>query len=315
MLLEKATPETARERDRATHAAWGGPLPVERYMAAEARIRAHPWSRAASAMWLLRSDRGEALCSCETYRMASLLRDGTAVPGHTYGIASVFTDADRRGHGHATELLDRLALALHEEDPEAQALVLYSDVVPRVYERAGFTARPALDLVFAALPGDPGEGVDEWFTEARAAQALDRLPPPEGRFAIRPEPDQVDWHLERERIYAEVLGRARPPTWGARRGGGAALWTADPRSGQLTLLLLHAPERADAEALLASARRTAFAAGLARVVLWRTPADLSWPQAGLEDRALRLDSVPMIRALDPRVRPEDWTWIPRLLWV
>jgi len=25
--------------------------------------------------------------------------------------------------------------------------------------------------------------------------------------------------------------------------------------------------------------------------------------------------VPMIRPLDGRVRPEDWAWIPRILWV
>ncbi len=315
MLLEKATPDQARQRDRATHAAWGGPLPVERYMATERRLRAHAWSRAGSAVWLLRSDRGEVLCSCETYRMPSLLRDGVPVPGHAYGIASVFTDADLRGQGHATELLERLVRAVRDEDPGAQALVLYSDVPPRTYERSGFTAGPALELVFDALPGDPGHGVDELFTESRAAQALDLLPPPPGRFVILPEPAQVDWQLERERIYAEALGRVRPRTWGARRGGAFALWSADPRDGRLALLLLHAPERADAEALLASARRAAFDAGLARAVLWRTPPELPWPRARVEDRALRLDSVPMIRPLDPRIRPADWTWVPRILWV
>jgi hypothetical protein len=226
----------------------------------------------------------------------------------------VFTDPDRRGRGYAGELLARLGRALQDADPGAQALVLYSDVALSIYERCGFTARPALERVFDSVPGDPRDGVDELFPEARAAWALARVPPGPGRFVAAPAAEQVDWHLERERIYSEILARPRPAAWGARAGTGTALWTADYRNGQLAFLALHAPDPAEAEALVACARRTAFAAGLYRTVLWPTP-ETACPRAEVRDRAPRLDSVPMIRPLDPRIRPEDWTWIPRILWV
>ncbi|MGA2079859.1 MAG: GNAT family N-acetyltransferase [Holophaga sp.] len=315
MFLVQADDAQARERDRATYAAWGGPLAVERYQEMEARIRDHPWSRAVSTLWLLRSDQGEVLSSCETYRMPSVLRDGSPASGHAYAVASVFTDPDRRRQGCARELLDRLGRALAEADPGAQAMILFSDVPPATYGKCGFTARPALELVLDSVPGDPRDGVDELLTEAAAARAPEGMPPGPGRFVVAPAGDQVDWHLERERIYAEVLGRPRPSAWGARAGAGTALWTADYRYGQLALLACHAPDPAQAEALVASARRTAFAAGLPRTVLWRTPETPPWIQARVQDRVPRLDSVPMIRPLDGRVRPEDWAWIPRILWV
>jgi len=314
MILMEATPEMSRARDRDTYGAWGGPLPMAAYLQFEWRLRNHPWARAARALWLLCADDGEVLTSCETYRMPSLRSDGPAM-GHSYGVASVYTEPHKRRLGYVTELLTRLAGHLASLDPSAQAMFLFSDVALGVYQRSGFVARPALNLAFAAMPGDPGQGVDELLPEHRAAQALAAIAPPGGPFAILPDGDQIDWHLERERIFAAVMGRSRPPACGARLGGATALWAAEYRTGQLMVLLLHAPGPGEAEALLACARRTAHAAGLARAVLWKTPRDGPWPEAQPEDRAERLDSVPMVLPLDARVRAVDWEWIPRVLWV
>jgi hypothetical protein len=316
VILVEATPEMSRERSRATHDAWGVGQSVDAYMALEERLRTQAWPRAALALWLLCADLGgEVLASCETYRMPSQLQAGGRVQGHSYGIASVYTEPPKRRQGHVTELLSRLGSHLARIDPDAQAMILFSDVPLGVYERSGFAARPALNLAFVPLPGDPRGGVDAMLSEDQVAEALAGMPPPADAFTIRPVAAQIDWHLERERIFSEVMARPRPTACGARIGGATALWAADHREGNLTFLLLHAPGRSEAEALVASARRTANAAGLARVVLWRTPQDLPFPQAVLEDRLGALDSVPMIRPLDPRVRPADWTWIPRAIWV
>ena len=312
MMLVEATPELSLERDRATHETWGGGLPVEAYQALEARLRGHPWPRASLALWLLRGADGEVLSSCETYRMTSRLR---GVPGHSYGVATVYTEPDRRRRGHVRELLERLAAHLARAYPDAQSMVLFSDVPLAVYRGAGFFPRPALDLVWDPLPGDPRDGVDGLLEDDGAGPALDGLPFAQGPFAIRPSAAQIDWHLERERIFALLQGRSRPPGCGARLGPGLALWAAEYRTGQLMVLLLHAPGPGQAEALIASARRAAQAAGLARVTLWKTPGDPPWPGSRLEDRLARLDSVPMIRPLDPRLRAGDWDWIPRILWV
>ena len=53
MILQKAT-DQGTERDKATFEAWGGPLPLDCYLAAMARLRRHAWSRAASDLWYLR---------------------------------------------------------------------------------------------------------------------------------------------------------------------------------------------------------------------------------------------------------------------
>jgi GNAT superfamily N-acetyltransferase len=311
VLLVEANPEQARERSRATHEAWGGELTVDGYVALEARLRAQPWPRETLSVWLLCADGGEVLASCESYRMPSRLGPDE---GYSYGIASVYTEPSKRRHGHATELLSRLGARLAETD-RAQAMVLFSDVALRIYRKSGFAPRPALNLAYAPLPGSPRDGVDELVPEHLAAQALAALPPPRDRFAIRPVPAQLDWHLERERIFSEVLGLSRPQACGARLGAAGILWAADPREGELSVLLLHAPAPAQARALVTCARRVAHAAGLTRVILWKTPLDRPGAGAMAEDRLDRLDSVPMIRPLDPRLGAADWNWIPRVIWV
>jgi hypothetical protein len=252
--------------------------------------------------------------------MTSWMRDGPEGqagyrPGHSYGIASVYTEPHLRRRGHSTDMLVRLAAQLSRQDPDAQALLLFSDVALRTYEKAGFTARPGLNLVFGALAGAPGEGGVELLRDDQAAEALERMPRPPGGYLVWPTAEQIDWHLERERIFAELLGRVRPCCCGARVGAATALWSADYREGQLTMLLWHAPDPAQAEALLACARRTAAAAGLPRTVLWRTPQAAPPVPAAMEDRLGRLDSVPMFRPLDPRLGSGDWDWVPRALWV
>lgn len=317
MILLQADSRQARERDRATYAAWGEPLSAEDYQEAEGRLRAHAWSRAVSAMWLLCSDRGEVLCSCETFRMPSRFTPDHPRSGHVHGIASVFTAPDHRGRGYAGELLHRLAGALSAADPGSQALILFSDVPPSIYLKSGFSLRPAYELVSEAGPEGPKTGVEFLTSEPEVRRALERILPATGRFVISPVPEQLDWHLERERILAAALGRPRPAAWGALAGEGTALWTADHRHDQLVILALHTPGPAKAADLMACARRTAFACGLARVVLWQTPelASLRFPGTRLVDRSQTTKALPMIRPLDPEIQPGDWTWIPRILWM
>jgi hypothetical protein len=312
--LVQADRDQARIRDRATYAAWGQPASLDGYLEFEDRLRDHPWGRERSAQWQLRSEQDEVLCSCETYRMTSRIGTGPAT-GHAYGVASVFTDQSLRGHGHAADLLGRVAAAVAAVDPRAQAMVLFSDVAPEIYARMGYAARPAFELVFDPLAGNPGAGVDRLLDEAGAAAALASAPYPPGPFAIRPEPGQLDWQLERERLLCAQFRRPRPEAWGAVAGAGFALWCASPFRNALLVLVLHAPVPEAAAALVAAARRTAHGAGLARVVLWEDP--LRWPDLGarVEDRTPRLDAIPMIRPLDPRVAPDAWVWIPRVLWL
>ena len=145
MILVQATPEMSSERDRATHEAWGGPLAVERYQALERRLRGHGWSREVLRGWLLCAEGGEVLSSCETYRMPSRIE---GAPGHSYAIASVYTEPDKRRKGYAAELLSRLGECLAGTG-DAQAMILFSDVALRQMARN----YPQTESDFARISG------------------------------------------------------------------------------------------------------------------------------------------------------------------
>ena len=310
MELTGAAEEEKVARDRLTHAPWGSPLDMDSWLRREARLRAHPWSRAAMRTWFLRGEGGEVLSSCETFTMKSTA--GSAA-GTTYGVASVFTEDRLRGRGHASELLRRVHARVAAEDPLAQAFILFSEVGAGIYERAGYAARPEWDedLVFPPSRAT-GPGAAEVAPEEELARVLACAPrlPPRG-FVVWPSAEQLDWHRERERIYAEALGRPRAPGCGARHRDGVALWTGNLRSNRLYLLLLRADTPEAAAALVESARRAAAAAGLGAVHLWKQ----AMPEAAGGRLVPRDQSLPMLHPLKPEARAEDWTFIPRALWI
>lgn len=317
-MLTLATEAQKLERDRLTHDAWGQALTVDGYVERESRLRAHPWAREGMLTWVLTGSSGEVLSSCETFRMDSYAR--LASPSEpsrasSYAIASVYTEAALRGRGYAARMMSLVAPRVRAMDPSAHALVLYSDVGARIYERSGYVARPTLDRVFEPLEGDASEDV-ELVTETSMPRSLSLMPRPTSDFLIWPTASQIDWHLERERAYSSILRRPRPSACGARRGGSAIVWAAGFKTDELNVLLLHAESPSDLSSLLRSARRTASVAGLRRVVCWDHPMSIEWP-AGPDGGSLceRGGSMPMICPLDPRVSPASWVFIPKALWV
>jgi hypothetical protein len=316
MKLTLATEEQKRGLDLATYGAWGMKLTQEGYLERERRLRRHRWSEAELRTWILCGSAGEILSSCETYRMDSLLRTGGAAPqrGSTFAVASVFTEPRLRGHRYASQMMSLLVARLREE-PAAHATVLYSDVGAPIYERAGYRVRPAVDLVFDAAEGDPAAAVDALISEGQVAGALAELPLPEDPFVIWPTAAQVDWHVERERIYCAQLGMRRPPAQGARAGRSTAFWAANVKN-ELLVVLMHAASAPEAEALLLAARRVATLCALDRVRVWELPAPFDWPLASCAGRRVeREGGLPMICPLAPLVSEDTWRTIHRALWV
>ncbi|ADO74542.1 GNAT family N-acetyltransferase [Stigmatella aurantiaca] len=316
MPLVLATPAQKTERDALTYPAWGPPLTPAGYAAREHRLRAHPWARAEMRTWLLCDEQGSVLSSCETFRTRSVLRagDGTLTDGDSFAIASVFTEERLRGRGHATRMMDLLLPEL-QRAPDAHAALLFSDVGPQLYRRSGYRELSAWNWVLSPQPGEPGEHVDRLLGETDLDTALSRACPPERPFFLWPTAAQADWHLERERIYAEQLGRPRPEACGATVGPSTALW-AMVKTGALVLLWLDARTAQDAEALLGAARRVAHRAGLSHVEVWEEPdtAPLlaSIPGAVREPRD---GSLPMLQPLRPGLLLSESLPIPRVLWV
>jgi GNAT superfamily N-acetyltransferase len=318
MRLVLATEAQKAERDTVNYPAWGPPLTVESYVAREQRLRGHPWARAELKTWLLCADNGEALASCETYRTDSFLRraDGSLEPGDSYAIASVFTEERLRGKGYATRLMDLLAEELERTGPRAHSALLLSDVGAPLYRRSGYRETPAWDWRFEPEPGEPKALVDRLLQEADLGTALARMRKPQVPFFYWPTATQLDWHLERERIYAELLPRPRPIANGATAGDSTALWYMVGRSATLLVMMFDARSAQDAAALLGAARRVAHQAGLSKVVLWEEPSAAPLlahvPGGGREPRD---GSLPMLRPLRPGLELSESIPIPRALWV
>ncbi len=318
MHLVLATEAQKAERDRVTHAAWGSPLTVEQFHQRELRLRAHPWCARDMKTWLLLAEDGQVLASCETFHNDSHLRgpDGQFTRGDSFSIASVFTEAHLRGHGHATHLMDRVAAELERASPRGHAAVLFSDVGAPLYRRSGYVEVPAWDWNLPAHEAPSAPRVDALLKDGDVAAALARIQRPEAPFYLWPSAAQVDWHLERERIYAELLPRPRPEACGAVRGDSTALWAMMARYGELVLLMLDARSNEDAAALVETARAVAHRAGLAKVVLWEEPATAALlarlPGA---TRVARDGSLPMVRPLRPGLPPAPASPFPRALWV
>jgi GNAT superfamily N-acetyltransferase len=318
MRLVLASDAQKAERDVVTYPAWGAPLSVEGYLEREKRLRAHAWPRAELKTWLLCADDGGVLASCETYRTDSFLRapDGALTPGDSFAIASVFTEERLRGRGYATRLMDLLAAELELTAPRAQSALLFSDVGAALYGRSGYQELPAWDWCLAPEPGEPSARVDRLLTEADLSTALARMRRPEVPFFYWPTPAQLDWHLERERVYAELMPRPRPEANGATVRESTALWYMMGRTGTLMVMVFDARSASDAAALLGAARRVAHRAGLSRVVLWEEPATAPLlAQVPGAVRQPREGSLPMVRPLRPGLPFGATTPIPRVLWV
>ncbi len=313
--LVLATEAEKEARDLLTAQAWGGGLTTEAYQRREKCLRALAVPRLDMRTWLLVDASRRVLSSCETLSFPSLLlTDAGRSRGHTYGVASVFTEGPLRGQGHATRVLDRVCETLARE-PAAHAVVLYSDVGAAQYSRSGFVPRPAFDWRWsAAPPGATSEAV--LFTEDALGWRWAAHPPAGGNFVVHPTADTFDWFLERERIYCTELGTPRPAACGAAVGNSLALWYAQPKDARLWVHWLDAADAKTCRALLHAARVVARDAGLSEVRLWEDLGGFPSPE-GLEGgrREKRSGGLPMLRPLDARVRPEDWRRIPRALWV
>lgn len=267
-------------------------------------------------MWLLCDDRSAVVSSCETVRMASSIR---GKQGSAYAFASVFTEPALRGAGWASAMMNLVIRELPARASDLQASILFSDVGAAMYQRSGFDAVPAHDWTFPPDDRSPGPRVaevDELIPESRLAESWRAISRPVEPFSIWPTPEQVDWHVERERSYSEMLGRIRPNACGARLGRSAIFWAAKYATDELVVLHLAAERPDEAEALLRCAQRAAHGASLRRVRWWECPLSFELPPgfAGGQ-RTARKNELPMLRPFHPGVRAKAWQCIPRAVWV
>ncbi len=295
MRLREATDDEKRQRDVLCAAVWGGGLTVEQFVEREARLRSHWWPRAVMRSWLWESADG-VLASCETFTLESQVG---VQRGQVHLIASVFTEPHRRGHRHASAMLR--ALAEWSRRQGAQAMVLFSEIGTGLYQSLGFVPVPSFDVVLPARAA-PLSALGLTFATTWPA-------PQPGSLVLARERGQLEWHLERERYYSEVLGRPRPSASGAQLNGATIGWTAYFKSNELQVLWVDASERA---ALLTLACAEAARLGLSQVRVWDEAAG-AWASTMPGARVVpRDDEVPMFLPFSDEV--QGWSAIERAMW-
>ncbi|MFZ5440825.1 MAG: GNAT family N-acetyltransferase [Myxococcota bacterium] len=297
MRLVLATEAQKRARDLVTFSTWGGGLTQAQFLTRELELRAHPWAARTMSTWLWCADDETVLASCESFVDAASVgaRAGTAAV-----IASVFTEPQLRGKGHAAAMLR----AVLERLSSCLAVTLFSEIGAGLYQRLGFWSVPAFDTWFDAAAETPAV---EWLEGA--------LPPPvhpagdDATLRLGLAADRLDWQLCRERFYARALGRTPLEVHGARVGASTITWTAYWKTNELHVLSLDARDEAALPLLISAARNAAHRAGLPLVRVWETRSLAHLPGAR---RLPRTDELAMFCPLVPGV--QAWTQVERGLW-
>jgi hypothetical protein len=318
LKLEIATGDQKVARDRLTHREWGKLLTIEQYLERERALRDRPWARAGMTTWLLRDSRGQVLSSCETFQMNSRVnRDGLSRTGNTYGVASVFTEPALRGSGHAARMIGLLNERIPANDPDAQAIILYSEIGETLYERNGYQLRDSWERVFHPIPRErPGPYGLRLLKEAELLDHYSGLKAPPHDFCIWPSASQLDWHFAREAVYSKLLLQARPEFSGAALEDSAIGWIVDFKSGGLQILFLHAQSPARAAALLAEACHAAAALNLKEIRAWENEEFQEWNELPVPGSRRHLDGyLAMIRPLAAEADAKNWKLVSRATWI
>lgn len=300
MRLVEATAAQQQARDALTFEAWGQGLTRQQFLERELRLRAHQWAAGSLTTFLWCDDAGRVLASCEAFTDAA--RVG-ARQGRVATLASVYVEPALRRQGHAPRMLEAVVERLRARGD--LAVVLFSEVGTALYQRLGFWPVPAFDTFFDARPG--ASTAVEWLTSPLPAPA-----PVEGdasTLRLSLSSSRLDWHLERERVYAAALGKPALRAHGARVGRVAITWTAYWKTNELQVLSLDEGTATEHAALLSAAAQVAHEAGLPVVRAWET-VPLDALRGGR--RVPRTDEIAMFLPLVSGL--QAWTRVERGLW-
>jgi GNAT superfamily N-acetyltransferase len=271
-------------------------LAYARWNTAQMRV---PWAHDRLHRFALVDERGELLASLKRYRFDARLGDRRGIMA---GIGAVFTPPDRRGRGHARELIERVLE--RERDDGALIAALFSEIGTGYYERLGFSAVP-LDEVTVRVRlqgGTPAmlvrSGVER---DLPALAALHDVRSAATAFALRRDPEQMQFALAKKRLFAGLspAGMRQVEFFVAEEGFGAVAYVVLSQN-EHGWTLEEAGDRDPAGARLGamlqvlSAREPSVSPPLIRA--WWPRAFAVPPQLELTDRSNPRD-VLMIKAL------------------
>lgn len=347
-LPEVSPPDEAVALDIRTHAAWGNVLSLPQYLQRERVLRAAPFSQAGLRAWVLQRD-GVLLASCETYACPVRVAKGgrgsatnhAVLDGAGHGIASVFVDPQQRGHGYASDLLQRVHAVLRGEG--AVLCFLWSEIGPTLYGRLGYVARPLSYRRYAAAPKEESHGATppwQFLRPAELPAALQqrKLDSRGLSYSIELGWPQIEWYLRRAAFYSHCLGRPLSPYVAAQAGDALSVFCPDFAAQLLRVLTLYpgaqlaragavfeprSPEGENLRNVLHAARTVAGQLGLSHIELWQNPLNAAYQRGGAHLQGpAQVKDLPMVLLLGPNpagaegaLRAEDWHDYERGLWL
>jgi predicted N-acetyltransferase YhbS len=117
----------------------------ERYYTAQL---ATPWGRSGLRRWAL-VDGSAVLASAKAYRFSAVLEGRTI---GIVGLGAIFTQPPHRGRGHARVLAERILEGAAADG--ADLALLFSEIGPDYYARAGFSVVPRSHLTLKVVESD-----------------------------------------------------------------------------------------------------------------------------------------------------------------
>lgn len=233
LILAPPTLDEAIQIRQRNQPDWGGALTAEQYLEREVFLETIPLARdGGKRTWILTNPDLTAgqrpiLASCETWKKAAL----TTEPGSdqvteavSYGIGSVYTFSEHRGHGYASRLLRDLHALLRKGTdslPPATATVLWSDIGKKFYSKIGWAAHPSTHAAIStgadltgSVPAAKTSGTItyenlEAFSNADQ-ESLKKTLSARGKagercFALNPDYDTLQWALFRDEWIAKKV--------------------------------------------------------------------------------------------------------------
>lgn len=184
----------------ATFPLWHDGLTRDAYAQFNAAQMRTPWGAPHLHRLALVDAAGRVLSSAKRYRLSAMLNGR---PTRACGIGAVFTPAERRGRGHASELVEQLVAA--ERGDGAEVAMLFSAIEPAFYERLEFQPVPLdeITLAVARKGGAPAmlvrAGVE---SDLPALASMHTTRSAAARFALDRDPAFIQYSLVRKRLRA-----------------------------------------------------------------------------------------------------------------
>jgi len=303
---------------RLSHEVWGEGMSPEDYVRFNLAQMETAWGRKRYRFLVGLEADGAVVCALKMFSLPVEL-DGR--PALVAGIGAVFTPPERRGRGHARELVE--SVLARAQPLGHEAALLMSEIGAEYYARVGFSVLPAAEAGCLPFLPVPWPGEPAWLRGGNVPAALPglRSSSPEDLDAlvvIREESTRGQrFRLLRDRAAWEHLLLKMSLGHRLRRDGEDLLWVVE-RDGQVVayaalketrtaLLWKEHGARLGAEDALAdlfwSALAHARAMGVNRLDAWHLPAIVTTRRLyPIAVRPLR-DPAIMLRVLDARRPP------------